>query len=151
MFPRSIIDGYDDSRSIIDNYRVMLQLVASFMIIIYDRHIFIAQATGWKYRNISHRFQNKIKISHRRQHLRRPPRRRSRRARRETTGGPATSLSAATSPASSASRTAPCVWPRSTSPWGRGGAGAVAEGLYFQAVSLNPWAGRSYHWEPWRS
>jgi hypothetical protein len=41
MFSRSITD---DSKSIIDNSRVMLQLVASFGIIIYD-HIFIVQAT----------------------------------------------------------------------------------------------------------
>jgi hypothetical protein len=46
---RSIIDEpgsiIDDTRSIIDYSIVMLQLVASFTIIIYDRHIFIAQAT----------------------------------------------------------------------------------------------------------
>jgi hypothetical protein len=37
----------DDSRSIIDNSRKMLQLVASFMIVIYDSHIFIVQATAF--------------------------------------------------------------------------------------------------------
>ncbi len=64
MFSRSIIDDsrsiiddsrsiIDDSRSIIDNSRsviddssVMLQLVASFTIVIYNHHSFIVQATG---------------------------------------------------------------------------------------------------------
>jgi hypothetical protein len=37
----------DDLRSVIDNsYRVTLQLVASFILVIYDHHIFIVQATG---------------------------------------------------------------------------------------------------------
>jgi hypothetical protein len=36
----------DKSRSTIDSSRVMLQLVASFMIIICYRQIFIVQATG---------------------------------------------------------------------------------------------------------
>jgi hypothetical protein len=39
MFPRSIIN---DSRSVIDDSRVMLQLVASFMMLIYDNYIFIS-------------------------------------------------------------------------------------------------------------
>jgi len=43
MFSRDIIG---DSRSIIDNARVKLQLVASFTIINYDHHIFIGQATS---------------------------------------------------------------------------------------------------------
>jgi hypothetical protein len=43
MFSRSAIDS---SRSIIDGFRVMFQLVVSFMIIIYDCHIFIVQAIG---------------------------------------------------------------------------------------------------------
>jgi len=42
MFSLGVIN---DSRSIIDNSRVMPQLVASFTIIFYDHHIFIAQAT----------------------------------------------------------------------------------------------------------
>ncbi len=41
MFPKSIID---DSTSIIDDFRVMLQLVASLTIVINDRHISIVQA-----------------------------------------------------------------------------------------------------------
>jgi hypothetical protein len=44
MFSRSIID---DSRSIIDDSIVMLLLVASFIIVIYDHHVFIAQATAF--------------------------------------------------------------------------------------------------------
>jgi hypothetical protein len=40
MFTWSITD---DSRSIIDNSGVMLQLVASFVIIINDHHIFIVR------------------------------------------------------------------------------------------------------------
>jgi hypothetical protein len=51
MFSRSIIDDsrsiIDDSRSIIDDSIVMFPLVASFMIDIYDDHVFIAQATGF--------------------------------------------------------------------------------------------------------
>jgi hypothetical protein len=35
----------DESRRVIDNSRVMLQLVVSFTIVIYDHHIFIVQAT----------------------------------------------------------------------------------------------------------
>jgi hypothetical protein len=42
MFSGIIID---DSRSVIDDYIVMLQLVVSFTIIIYDCHIFIILAT----------------------------------------------------------------------------------------------------------
>jgi hypothetical protein len=42
MFSRSIID---DSKSAIDDSRVMLQRVASFMIVIYNCHIFIVQST----------------------------------------------------------------------------------------------------------
>jgi hypothetical protein len=38
MFSRSMIDN---SRSIIDDSRVMLQLVASYTILIYDDNIFI--------------------------------------------------------------------------------------------------------------
>jgi hypothetical protein len=37
-----------DSKSIIDNSRVMLQLVGSFMIIIYDCHIFMVQTIIWQ-------------------------------------------------------------------------------------------------------
>ncbi len=52
MFFCSIIDNsrlvIDDSNSIIDNARVTLQLVASFTIAIYNCHIFIVQAIGWK-------------------------------------------------------------------------------------------------------
>jgi hypothetical protein len=44
--PRSVIDN---SRSINDDSRVMLQLVATFTIIIYDHHIFIVQVTGLIY------------------------------------------------------------------------------------------------------
>jgi hypothetical protein len=44
MFSKSVIGN---SMNIIDDSRVMLQLVASFMIIIYDRHIFIVQATEY--------------------------------------------------------------------------------------------------------
>ncbi len=44
MFSKSVIDA---SRSITDDSRVMLQLVASLMIDIYDHHIFIALATGF--------------------------------------------------------------------------------------------------------
>ncbi len=36
----------DDSTSPTDNSRVMLQLAASFTIVIYDCHIFIVHATG---------------------------------------------------------------------------------------------------------
>ncbi len=36
----------DDSRSMIDGSRGLLQIKASFTIIIYNRHIFIVQATG---------------------------------------------------------------------------------------------------------
>jgi hypothetical protein len=36
----------DDSSGVIDGYRGMLQIKASFMIIIYNCHIFIVQATG---------------------------------------------------------------------------------------------------------
>jgi hypothetical protein len=43
---RSIIGN---SRSIIDNSRVMLRVVASFTIVIYDRHIFIVQATDQQF------------------------------------------------------------------------------------------------------
>jgi hypothetical protein len=50
MFFRSISDDSrsisDDSRSISDDFRVKLQLVTSFIIVIYDHHIFIVQATG---------------------------------------------------------------------------------------------------------
>ncbi len=50
MFSRSIIDSLiHDSRSIIDDSRETLQLVASFVIIIYDQHIFIVQATRGKF------------------------------------------------------------------------------------------------------
>jgi hypothetical protein len=42
MISTSVIDH---SRSVIYDSRVMLQLVASFTIVIYDCHIFIAQAT----------------------------------------------------------------------------------------------------------
>jgi hypothetical protein len=42
MFYRSIIG---DSRSIIDDSRVMLQLVATFTVVIYYHLIFIVQAT----------------------------------------------------------------------------------------------------------
>jgi len=49
MFSRSTNDYYrriiDDSRSVIDNSIVKLQLVGSFTIIIYDCHILIAKAT----------------------------------------------------------------------------------------------------------
>ncbi len=52
MFFSSIIDNsrlvIDDSKSIIYNSRVTLQLVASFTIAIYNCHIFIVQAIGWK-------------------------------------------------------------------------------------------------------
>ncbi len=41
MFSRSAIDN---SRSIIDDSEVTLQLVASFMIVIYNHHIFTVQA-----------------------------------------------------------------------------------------------------------
>jgi hypothetical protein len=37
----------DDSRSVFDDTRVMLLLVASFTIVIYGHHIFIAQGTGF--------------------------------------------------------------------------------------------------------
>jgi hypothetical protein len=43
MFSRSVID---ESRSIIVVFKVMLQLMVSFTIIIYDHHILIVQATG---------------------------------------------------------------------------------------------------------
>jgi hypothetical protein len=43
MFSRSVIDN---SRNVIDDSRVILQLVASFTIIIYACQFFIAQATG---------------------------------------------------------------------------------------------------------
>jgi hypothetical protein len=43
MFSRSIIDDY---LTVIDSSTVMLQLVASFMIVIYDHHIFKIKATG---------------------------------------------------------------------------------------------------------
>jgi hypothetical protein len=43
MFYRSIID---DTRSAIDDSRVMLQPVASFMIVLYDCYTFIIQTTG---------------------------------------------------------------------------------------------------------
>jgi hypothetical protein len=51
MCSRTVIDKsrsiFDDSRIVIDDStRVMLQLVVSFMIIIYNCHIFIVQATG---------------------------------------------------------------------------------------------------------
>ncbi len=42
MFSRSIIDCLE----VIDSSTVMLQLVASFMIVIYYRHIFKIKATG---------------------------------------------------------------------------------------------------------
>jgi len=49
MFSRSIIDDTSrvivNLRIVIDDYRVMLQLVASFTIIIHVGHIFIVQAT----------------------------------------------------------------------------------------------------------
>jgi hypothetical protein len=52
VFYWNLIDDYrsviDNSRSVIDDSRVMLQLVTSFTIVIYDHHIFIAQATGLK-------------------------------------------------------------------------------------------------------
>jgi hypothetical protein len=41
IFSMSIID---DSTSIVDDFRVMLQLVASLTSVINDRHIFIVQA-----------------------------------------------------------------------------------------------------------
>jgi hypothetical protein len=47
----------DDSMSIIDGSRVMLLLVASDLIVIYDHHIFIVQATGLpakEYNNNNH-------------------------------------------------------------------------------------------------
>ncbi len=43
MFSRSVIDDY---RSITGDYRVVLQLVASFKIAIYNQRIFILLATG---------------------------------------------------------------------------------------------------------
>jgi hypothetical protein len=43
MFSRSIINN---SRRSIDDSRVMFQLVAPFMIVTYDHHILIIQATG---------------------------------------------------------------------------------------------------------
>jgi len=43
VFSRRIID---DSRSLIDDYRVPLQLVASFTIVINDDHILIVQTTA---------------------------------------------------------------------------------------------------------
>jgi hypothetical protein len=43
MFSRSAIDN---SRSIIDGFLVMFQLVMSFALVIYDCHIFIVQAIG---------------------------------------------------------------------------------------------------------
>ncbi len=47
---RSILDDSRiliyDSRSIADDSRVMLQLVASFTIVIFDCYIFIVQVTG---------------------------------------------------------------------------------------------------------
>ncbi len=50
MLSRSIIDDSrsitGDSKCAMDKSRVMVQLVASFTIVIYDCHIFIAQATG---------------------------------------------------------------------------------------------------------
>ncbi len=61
---RSVIDNsrsvIDNSRSVIDDSRVMLQLVTSFTIVIYDHHIFIAQATGLKVINL---FTSFIKIT----------------------------------------------------------------------------------------
>ncbi len=43
MFSRSIID---DSRRVFGDSRVMLQLVASYMILIYDDNIFIVHING---------------------------------------------------------------------------------------------------------
>ncbi len=43
MYSSSIIDN---SRSIIDDFRVKLQLVVSFTIGTYNNHIFIVQATA---------------------------------------------------------------------------------------------------------
>jgi hypothetical protein len=48
MLPRSVID---DSRSIIDESRVMLQLLVSLTIVIYNCHIFMVQANGVPYEN----------------------------------------------------------------------------------------------------
>jgi hypothetical protein len=49
MFSRSIIDN---SKSIIESSRVMLQLLVSFTIVTYDYHIFVAQATGFVFTTI---------------------------------------------------------------------------------------------------
>ncbi len=50
MFSGSIINDsgstIDDSRSIIDDSGVTLQLVTSFMFLVFYRHIFIVLATG---------------------------------------------------------------------------------------------------------
>jgi hypothetical protein len=47
---RSVIDDsrsvIEDARSVIDDSRVRLQIIASFMVVIYDHHILILQATG---------------------------------------------------------------------------------------------------------
>ncbi len=45
MFSGSIIDEF---RRVIDNSRVMFQLVSSFTSVIYDHHILIEHATGKK-------------------------------------------------------------------------------------------------------
>ncbi len=45
MFSGSIIDEF---RRVIDNSRVMFQLVSSFTTVIYDHHILIEQTTGKK-------------------------------------------------------------------------------------------------------
>ncbi len=41
IYSNSIVDDY---RSVIDDSRVTVQLVASYTIVIYDDHVFIAQA-----------------------------------------------------------------------------------------------------------
>jgi hypothetical protein len=56
MFSRSVIGN---SRSIIDEFRVMFQLVVSFMIIIYDCHIFIVLAIGEGIKLECFRMENK--------------------------------------------------------------------------------------------
>jgi len=52
MFSRSIIDN---SKSIIESSRVMLQLLVSFMIVSYDHHILQARGVVFK---IIHLLQN---------------------------------------------------------------------------------------------
>jgi hypothetical protein len=50
IFSRSVIGNYrsliDDAKSIIDESRVTFQLVASFTVVIYNRHMYVVQTTG---------------------------------------------------------------------------------------------------------